>query len=624
VTGGQGDFSKEVERYRRDTARLRRERRRARSGRSPKSPGDRARRALILSLQLGVVVVALAIAAAAWIFIHALDATGRLSDARTDIARLRADLLAGRDATADMLAAQHDAAAARKDTHDFVWGAASWLPPVKTVRGITEAVNTLGQGALPAFVKVGRSLSPGALRIRPDTIDLAPLVAAAPTMRRAAAAAILARSQVEDLPGGWIGLISTARSKVLAELSSLAGQVDDVARFTTAGPDMLGLHGERRYFVGIQNNAESRATGGLVAAYAVVTARNGRIHVAEHGNDSTLQRFTTASPVVKYSRDYRNEYGNYLPGQSWLTSNVSPNFPDAANIWSHLWEAQSGEHIDGAFGVDPVGLAEILAKVGSVTLKGYPGVYNGANLASFIESTEYVEFAGINNTLRKNFLSKVGTAVINKMLSGSGSPVAITSALGRAAGEGHLELWSRRPKEQAQISGTPLAGALSPTTGPFAAVTVNNATASKLDYYLDRQLTYQAGGCSSSTRASSITVTLTNNAPLTGLPAYVRITTLRNGRPQVEEVPNNHLFVFIHATAGATLLRASLDGRTLAVGSGLEQGHPVYFVDLHLKPGVPRRIVLDLTEPATAGVATTKVQPLARPQQTNFEVPRCG
>jgi hypothetical protein len=577
-----------------------------------------------VSLQIAIIAGGVVVGAGIWILIRGFDAAGHLQDARNDVSRLRADLLAGRDATADMRAAQADAAAAHKDTHDFIWGAAAWLPPVKTVRGITTAIDTLAADALPPFVQVGATLSPAALRVAPDRIALAPLVRAAPTMSRAAAAATLARAQISDLPAGWIGLISTVRDKVLKELSSLAGQLDDAARFTKVGPDMLGDHGIRRYFVGIQNNAESRATGGLVAAYAVVTADHGRIRVAEHGNDSTLQRFTAPTPVIRYSADYRNEYGNYHPAQSWITSNVSPNFPDAGNIWTHLWERQSGEHVDGSFGVDPVGLATILGAVGTVTVPGYDGVFTGANLASFIESTEYAEFPGLNNPFRKSFLSLVGTAVIRKMLSGSGSAVAITSALGKAAGEGHLELWSRRPAEQSQIIGTPLAGALPVTTGPFASVTVDNATSSKLDYYLDRSLTYQAGGCSADQRASSIAVTLTNNAPRHGLPAFVRATALHNGDLTVPKVPNNHLFVFIHATSGASLRRATVDGRPVAVGSGLEQGHPVYFVDLHIAPGASRTIVVNLTEPSTPGAPTTKVQPLARPQQTRFEVPRCS
>jgi phage gp37-like protein len=628
VTSGYDRHRRATEKYHRETEKLQAERglqlwgrRRRRRHRSRRS---KVGRGLVVVLELGVVVVVLVLAAALWIFIHALDATGRLSDARTDIQRVQADLLAGRSALADMRQAQDDASAARNDTHDPVWSAASWLPPVKTVRGITTAIDTLATGALPDVVRVGSGLSPAALRIAPNRIALAPLVAAAPTMRAAAAAATLARTEVASLPSGWIGLISTARTKILSELTSLSGSVDDVARFATVGPNMLGQHGMRRYFVGIQNNAEARATGGLVAAYAVVTADHGWIHVAEHGSDALLQTFHAPAPVVDLGPDYDHEYGNYHPAQQWITSNVSPDFPSAGDIWAHLWERQTGQHIDGSFGVDPVGLASILGAVGPVTVPGYPGEFDGANLATVIESTEYAAFPGLDNTRRKNFLSQVGTTVLHKMLSGSGSPQAIASALGAAAGGGHLALWSDRPAEQDQIFGTPLSGELSPTTAPFASVSVDNATASKLDYYLDRTLRYTAGSCSASRRESSITVTLDNAAPRHGLPAYVRLVTGTNGQTYVEQVPDNRLFVFIHATAGAALQHATLDGKPIAVGEGVERGHPVYLVDVLLHPGVPRTIVLNLSEPTVAGAASTQVQPLARPQQTTLDVPQCS
>ncbi|HVW80640.1 MAG TPA: DUF4012 domain-containing protein [Mycobacteriales bacterium] len=619
-------LNREREKYLRETEAMHAKPGVGRSGRQRRSRRPKGiRRAMILSLELGVAVVVVVIAAGLWMLAHALDATGHLTDARTDIARIRADLLAGRSPLADMRAAQRDAAAAKDDTHDFVWGATSWLPPVKTVRGITTAIDTLASQALPDFVAVAPKLRPAELRVRHNKIALAPLVAAAPTMQRAAAAASLARTQIADLPGGWFGLISSARNKVLTQLTSLAGTVDDISRFTKAGPTMLGLHGERRYFVGIQNNAEARATGGLIAAYAVVTADHGTIRVVEHGNDSKLQAFRSPTPVVKLADQYQQTYGNYLPAQDWTTSNLSPNFPDAANIWAHLWQAQTGQQIDGVFGVDAVGLADILGSVGTVTLNGYQGVFDGGNLATYIESTQYADFPGLHNPFRKSFLSRVATAVIHKMLSGAGDPQAITSALGRTAGEGHLELWSQRPDEQTSITGTPLAGELSPTTGPFASVSINNAYASKLDYYLNSRLSYQAGGCSSSRRSSTITVELTNNAPRHGLPVYVRskqITTA--AEPTIQRVPNNKEYVFIHATTGASLLRATLDGHVIAVGATLERGHPVFMVPVLLRPGVPQTIVLNLSEPTAPGAAITRVQPLARPQVTHFAVPRCG
>jgi hypothetical protein len=583
-------------------------------------------RRLSLTAQVLTIVVVVLVAAGVWLGLRALAAGGRLSAVHDDITRVRFDLVTGRNPQVDLRQTQQDAAAAESDTHDPIWFAASWLPPVRTIRGLASASDELATHALASLVSVGSTLQPGKLRIAHNRIALPPLRAAVPALTAADAALTHARDQVAALPGGW-GVLGDVRSKSLAELTSLAGSVDDAERFARAGPAMLGGDGRRRYFVGIENNAESRATGGLVAAYSIVTADHGTIRVVQRGNDSDLHAFETAlpSPTVPLGRDYTNVYGNYLPTQRWITSNLSPNFPDAADIWAHLWERQTGQHVDGVFGVDPVGLAAMLGAAGPVTLAGYPGIYNGDNLARFIEAKEYAVFQGPDQTLRKDFVSKVAAAVLHKLLSGSGDPQAITTALGRSAGAGHLALWSARPTEQAQLAGTPLAGELPASRAPFASVSVDSATGTKLDYYLERSLTYSAGSCSGQDRGSTITVRLTNAAPRHGLPPYVRFRgDLRHGTElKVEQVPQNRLFVFVHATAGASMDGATLDGRQVSLSQGIERGHAVFSTEVTLDPGRPRTLRLHLTEPVVAGAAGTQVQPMARPQRTRLDVPTC-
>jgi hypothetical protein len=577
-----------------------------------------------------VIVAFLAVVVAIWLAIRSIQATGRLIDLREDIAQVRDDLVNGKDPTADLHQAEADARAAQHDTHDPVWGLTSWIPPVHTIQGIASASNELANGALPSLVDLGTTIEPSRLRVRPNTIALAPLRNAVPALTEAAKALRQARDEVAGLSAGW-GLVGSVRSEVLDELTSFAGSIDDARRFAIAAPSMLGGNGLRRYFVAIENNAESRATGGLVAGYSIVTADHGTLHVVSRGNDSQLANFITPRqiPVAALDREYLDMYGNYLPAQRWITSNLSPNFPDAAYLWAHLWQAQHGQRIDGVFGVDPFALQNIVGAVGSVTVPGYQGVYGGTNLASYLESKEYVDFAGSSSRAqqaRKDFISKVAHQVIKKMLSGSGSPSAITAALGRSAGAGHLALWSSRPAEQAEISGTPLAGELPDSSAPFAAVHFDSATSSKLDYYLLRSLSYRAGSCGGSTRTSTITVKLDNDAPLHGLPAYVRLRGDRDfGRVlKPERVPQNRLFMFIHATGGAALVGATLDGRPVQMSEGVERHHAVFGLEITLDPQVVRTVQLHLVEPTAAGPATTQVQPMAIGQKTSLDVPTCG
>lgn len=559
-------------------------------------------------------------AGAAWIGIRAHSAASNLSATRTAVSNVRADLVAGRDATPDLQAAQRDAAAADNDTHDPVWFLASWLPPVRTVRGLASVANDLAQHVLPPVVEVGPTVTPSKLRTAPGTIALAPLQAAAPKLTEAEVATARARNEVAGLPGGWFGPIGSARTKVLDQLTSLSGSLDAAARFARVGPSMLGADGPRRYFVAEQNNAESRGTGGLIAGYAIVEADHGHISVVQQGSNAAFR--APRRPVMQLGADFNQLYGNLDPTSSWFQSNLSPDFPTTASIWAHLWEAQTGQHIDGVIGIDPVALAALLDVTGPVTVPGYAGPLTGANLTNFVEAKEYAVFTGADQGPRKAFLSRVAKVILGKLLAGGGDSQGLATAMGREAGTSHLSIWSAHPAEQAEISGTPLAGEIPVTRAPFASLTVDNVGASKLDYYLERALTYRATSCSGPTRPATITVRLKNTAPVRGLPPYV---TIRGDLPSGNEsIANNHVLVYVHTSDGARLTDATLNGKQLGVSTGTERGHPVYYFDTVLAPGVPQTAVLHLTEPIPHGPPQTKVQPLARPQVTNLDVPTCG
>jgi hypothetical protein len=571
------------------------------------------RRAVVIG---GAVLVVLA-AAGVWISVRALHARAELRQARVAIAAVKADLVAGRSATADLQAAQSHAARGRAATHDVVWAAASWLPPVDTMRGLTTVADDLTHRALPPLVQVGASLRPSALRVRRDTLALQPLHRAAPELEQANRVLTAATRTVRALPGGWFGPIGSARRDFLRALTGLGGSVDAAARFARVGPPMLGIDGPRRYFVAVQNNAEARGTGGLVGAYALLVADHGKLTVVRRGSDQDFR--TPNLPVVNLGHEFDDVYGGYDATSFWPSSNLSPHFPDAADIWAHLWEHQSGQHIDGVIGIDPVALAGVLRVTGPTTVAGYGQPLTADNLVDLTLSKEYSLFT--NNFLRRQFLDKVASAVLDKLLSGAGDASALATALGTQAGGGHLGLWSANPAEQAVLAPTPLAGELPTDRRPFASVTVDNSAGGKLDYYLGRSLRYSATTCEGSRRPAQITVSLRNGAPASGLPAYVLAgTDVVSG---ARGTARDGLIVLVHATAGALLSRATVDGHAVDVSPGTERGHAVFSLDLTINPGQTRVIRLSLDEPVLPGAPQTKVQPLATGQRTALDVPSC-
>ncbi len=135
--------------------------------------------------------------------------------------------------------------------------------------------------------------------------------------------------------------------------------------------------------------------------------------------------------------------------------------------------------------------------------------------------------------------------------------------------------------------------------------------------YLGRSLSYTAGDCSGATRQSTVTATLTNNAPTQGLPPYVTIGP--TGPPGI-----NQADVSLYATAGAQLKGVTVNGAAVTAATATERGHPVFTAKLvNVLPGASTVVTFTLVEPTAAGAAQVPVQPIVLPMQVNTAVPVC-
>ena len=324
------------------------------------------------------------------------------------------------------------------------------------------------------------------------------------------------------------------------------------------------------------------------------------------------------SPGIDLGPEYAQQYAGYSSTTLWSNANSSPHFPYAAQIWSSLWQQQTGQRIDGVIALDPLALSYILRATGPVTLQGGE-IISADNVVPITESDLYLRFKD-DNSARKRYLQTISTAVAEKILAGDGSTTAILAALRTATNEARLSVWSAVPEEQAILSDTALGHEVSPTTGPYATVVVNNGVGSKLDYYLGRSLSYTAGSCSAEQRQSIVTVDLQNRAPMGPLPEYV---TGPPGRNMADSPNANRLLVSLYATQEAQLTKISLDGEPITARPGMELGHPVFTASLIIPPQTTRRLEFDLLEPTRPGPPTVPVQPLAGPMNVTVSVPDC-
>ncbi|MGW5470783.1 DUF4012 domain-containing protein [Streptomyces chartreusis] len=583
-------------------------------------------------------VVALPVAAAAWIGATGWLAHSELLAAREDLDALRASVghsveggsrtagAAGSPAASDQERLARSAAAHASRAHGLTtgpaWYTASRLPfvggPFETVRGIADASDRLAGDVLPPLVRAVPRLASSA-QAGGVPRALAGLEREAPEFARAARVAAEVRADARRLPRStWLPAADRGRAQLTGQLNRLVPQTRDAAVAARVVPAMLGTHGPRHYFLAFQNIAEARGTGGLPGAFAVLRAERGKVSFEHFGNNTEID----VEAKADLGAEFAAQYGHNGPQSMWANSNMSPHFPYAGRLWTSYWRAQTGRKLDGAIAIDPASLGMLLRVTGPARLPDGSAL-TAENAVDLTERDSYAKYSDVAE--RKSFFVEAARAAAEEMMTAFDDP-RLLPALMRAVHDvqraGRLQVWSAHPGEQRLLEARPFGGALPDAPGPFAGLVLNNGAGTKLDYYLDRSLVWEPGACTDKGRAVTTTVTLTNRAT-SGLPHYV---TQRVDAPSYRTRPgDNRLLVSYYAGAGAKLTRATLDGRPVEPIPGFERGHPVYTLDVELPRQSTRTLVLHLHEPEADRPPTILRQALVTPLKATVKPARpCG
>jgi hypothetical protein len=572
-------------------------------------------------LAVGVALTAgVAFLGAVWIIATGLLARSDLDALQHDAKSLRVELEAGDTVAAHrtLLQAQADAASARSHTTGPAWWTASRIPvlgsPLRALRGIAAAGREISRTVLPLAVTGGAALDPQQLRAARDHIDLGRLEQAQEPLALALSSLRLTQDRLAALPGGWISPIASARQSLLRELTSLEAPLRDSVAATQLLPAMLGGDGPRRYLVVFEGDNEARGVGGILGGYGVLVADDGTPRFERFGTDVDLERI---SADIDLGPDFDALYQRPDHAYNFIgNADLSPNFPYAAQIWSSMWEKRFGGRLDGVLAVDPSAMAEMLGVIGDVHLEDGTLLTRG-NLVPTLDLRVYQRF-GTNAVARKAFFVAAAEGVVNAVLHRSFSTSRMLRVLNAAVDQGRFLIYSAAPAEQQELEGTALAGAVPITRRPYNNVIINNASGTKLDYYLRRSVTYQRESCRAG--RATVTIQLTNGAPASGLPIY-----MTRGKGWIGPHPAGTVMelVSLYGTAGSTVVGAKLDGHGEFIANGNERGHPVSSLLVTLTPGQTRTVVFNVDEPSATGPAILPAQPLDQPMTVRAAGPSC-
>lgn len=391
-------------------------------------------------------------------------------------------------------------------------------------------------------------------------------------------------------------------------------QTTGVAMLARVGPGLLGGDGPRRYFLAFVNSAEARSTGGLMGNWAEITIDGGRISKTAGGRTVELQRAIRDGHVVlDLSDEFFDRYGRWDLGgngeparwNSLVNVTLTPDGPTVGAGYAQLYEGATGRSVDGAFVIDPRGMAALLAVAGPVELESIGVTLDARNAERFllIDQYEYVEAD------REDFLEEVTERAVDQVLSTTlPPPHELARTLADPALEGHITGTAVRASEQELFTFVGMDGALPhrgvDTWSDVLAVTVNNASGNKIDTFLRREVHYDVDHDPDTGAArATLRVTLHNTAPTSGFDDYV-IGNLVG-------LPAGYHQVLVDVFSALEVTSARVDGVEFDVETGIELGlNTTRFFLLQIPPGDRVEIEMELG----GGVASGWYELIYRPQ----------
>ncbi|MEE8599876.1 DUF4012 domain-containing protein [Euzebya tangerina] len=310
--------------------------------------------------------------------------------------------------------------------------------------------------------------------------------------------------------------VDQAHTTLAEEVTEVAGLAQAAVTLTDLLPELLGADEPLEYYVGAQNPAEARGTGGIIGAYAVLTADAGALTFTPFQSVSPLPDDLLDSTTAP-STEYLDRYEGFLTGQgTWSNINASPDFPSVARTIEAFAPAAIGQSVDGVIVLDPAALQIMLDATGPVQT-------DIGLLAPDTVINQVVREAPETFTNQQDRKAEVGIAagsVLRAFLTTDIDPLTRLSALAEMVRDGHLLIHSADPDIQAQLDSVGASGRLPEPAAGFVGVVGFNLNEAHIDFFATRHQSVEIFLNPDGSATATVDVTLGNRAPTEGVPAY--------------------------------------------------------------------------------------------------------
>jgi len=457
---------------------------------------------------------------------------------------------------------------------------------------------------------------------RDGSLDLEPFRKAAVPVEEVRNRVSSAARIVQESPHGFlIPPIARARAEAIDALAQAEAQAEVASAATLLLPQAFGADEPRTWLIGAENTAELRGRGGYLGSLGILRTEEGKLKL---GRFTATEQLPTLEVDLGRSvpREYGEHYWKLAALTAWQNLTMSPHFPSGASLLLDRLEASAGITADGIVSIDPTGLGYLLEVTGPVEVDGLPEPIDAGNIDDWALNRAYFQFEG-SNRARRETLADVAQIVWGRLIGARNLDMRkVTEALGRAFAERRLVLYSRHPGEQALIRHLGMGGGVADPPGDYLMVVGQNLGENKMDYYLERSISYRGTIRSDGDLNARLDIEVTNAAPAgQTLPGYIG-----GERPRLQlsaGTARSYLTVFV--PEGSTLLGVSLEGSaTNKLNVTSELGKTVFAIPLDVKAGETRRIQLRYLVPDVLVegryLLTTQNQATVRPDTFSARV----
>jgi len=507
-------------------------------------------------------------------------------------------------------------------THDPIWWMASHLPYLgrtptavrTTVTSLSEVLNAIAQSddTLTTYQR-----KPGHI------VDRTLLKIAGSVLTDIKQPARVAVRQLQALNlDGVPDVIAEPVLQVRDQFVTAQPYVEQGTTFLKVAPLLLGLDGPKTWLLVMNNGAEARATGGIPGGWATLSAKDGHLELTHLETNSAISARTLEDWKSLVPEDIRNLYGYDLAHLADM--NLSPDYPTNARLMNALYEQHTGGSVDGVISIDEFTLAGLMAVTGSVQVGDRR--LTAGTVADYVTKGVYSDYP--NPQLKDEAVMDITRRVFKHLSQTNVHEVDLARAFIPSIYRGRLHVWATDSREQDLLSTTLLSGSMSNPRKPTHMAVIINAAGNKIDAYVASTITYDQGACRNDVpyRASTIAVSLHNDAPRHGLPSYV---TPRNdlGFRNNSDPGSTMSAAFIHVPLGSEFSAASVNGKSVEMAQmGTDHGRTVWEFHVELPSKATKTMKIQFIEPIEPETLRPilGVQPMAIPMKTSVHLgPRC-